>query len=298
MKITKIDIASGETDVLNMLIDVEVTNPSNVKPELGSVTMELWTYNETDADSGFKIGEVKVEDFVLEANEEMNAVTTFTGVPAKYIPPTGGQKSEDAGSLFLSNFISGINQTAALRGAADGSGTDLELLKPALVAMRSTSDVPGLVGNLLRRSTMHIPNPFGTDGMYNLPTDLYVYNPFSADMTMTSSHCDIYPCKTFADETYTKCAEWYEESAGYYTPDALDITIKAGETLQLPTKEVKLSKILSVEMIETLFSSAGGGSLIKLNGTMGVTVGEFHMDVYVAEQNVPICLSYPLHSCD
>mmetsp|Transcript_25913 Transcript_25913/g.53923 ORF Transcript_25913/g.53923 Transcript_25913/m.53923 type:complete len:1167 (-) Transcript_25913:43-3543(-) len=300
MKITKIDIASGETGKLNMLIDVEVINPSNVKPELGAVTMELWTYNETDADSGFKIGEVTVEDFILDANEDKNAVTTFKAVPATYITPTDGKKSEDAGSLFLSNFVSGINQTAALRGAADGSGTDRDLLKPALAAMRSSSDVPGLVGNLLRRSTMHLPNPFGHDSLYNLPTDLYVYNPFSADMTMTSSHCDIYPCKEYADDSYTKCKTWYEESAGYYTPDALDETVKAGETKKLDTKEVKLNSILSREMIQTLFSSAGGGALIKLNGTMGVSVGDFHMDVYVAEHDVPICLAYAgsLHDCD
>ncbi|GMH72221.1 hypothetical protein TL16_g05861 [Triparma laevis f. inornata] len=278
MKITKIDIDSGEEGILHLLVDCEVTNPSNVKPEMGRVSMDLWTYNETDADMVYNIGMVTVEDFTLEANIGRNAVTKFEKVPAQYVIPED-PLAERAGALFLSNFVSGIDQKAQMRGAPDGSGTEIELLKPALKALSTRSDVPGLVGNVLTKSVMHFPH-CGFDGcdLKNLPTILFVQNPFSADMTVIKS------------------------SAGYYTPDALNVVVKAGETQELESKEVKLYTAISFEMAQTLFSSSTGGALIRMDGVMGINIGGFEMDAHFAEHDVPICLGWSFfgneHTCD
>ncbi|GMH61196.1 hypothetical protein TrST_g12762 [Triparma strigata] len=313
MKITKIDIESGEDGILNLLIDCDVTNPSNVKPEMGKVSMDLWTYNETHV-GGFetKIGTVTIEEFTLEANTDRNAVTRFTNVKAQYVTPDGDH-AKRAGDLFLSNFVSGVDQKARIKGNPDGSGTDIDLLKPALKILSSSSDVPGLVGNVLTHSVMHFPSLLH---LTSLPTILFVSNPFSADMTVTSSHCEIYPCYEYTDDTNTVCDRWYDGSehgqdpsehhygsAGYYTPDDLDVTVKAGEVNhELEEKAVALYSALSLEMATTLFSSSTGGALIRLEGVMGIQIGGFSMDVHFAEAGVPICLGWSFfgneHECD
>jgi hypothetical protein len=286
MAITKIDIASGDEGVLYLTVDCEVTNPSNVMPEMGSVAMELWT------DSGFYIGAVTVDDFTLEASEEMNAVTSFKGVPAKYVQPTESDAAIAAGRLFLSQFVSGVDQNAGLRGSLDGSGTNIDMLKPALSALSTTSVVPGLIGNIMVKSIMSIPSLLHP---YDLPTILVVNNPFSTEMVVTSAHNEIFPCRTFTSDT--ECEKFYDDSAGYYTPDALSVTVPAMSQVTIETHPVALYSLLTAEMIQTLFSSAGGGSLIRIAGTIDISIGGFKMQVDFSEKDVPICLKYVFHDC-
>jgi len=288
MAITKIDITSGEDGVLNMLVDCTVKNPSNVKPEMGQVGLELWT------DDGFRLGDVTVPDFILEANEDKNAVTEFKNVPAKYIQPTESDEAIAAGRKFLSQFVSGVDQNAAMRGSLDGSGTDIDMLKPALSALITTSVVPGLVGNVMLKSIMSIPNLLHP---YDLPTILYVTNPFSTAMKVTKAHCEIYPCQHFVEGSSTECETYYSDSAGYYTPDALSVTVGPKQTVAIETHSVKLNSLLSIEMIQTLFNSAGGGSLIRIAGTMNMEIGDFKTQIDFSETGIPICLSYPFHDC-
>jgi hypothetical protein len=289
MAITAIDIASGEEGALNLLVDCEVTNPSNVKPEMGEVTLELWT------DTDYFLGTVTVEDFVLEANEDMNAVTSFSAVPAKFTLPTESDEAIAAGRLFLSNFVSGVDQVSNVKGSTDGTGTDLDLLKPALSALETTSVVPGLVGNIIVSSIMDIPNLLHP---YDLPTVLTVSNPFSAPMKVTQAHNEIYPCKHWEDDDDSKCKEFFADSAGYYTPDELSVEVPAKSTVVMDTHPVLLNALLTVEMIETLFTSAGGGSIIRIQGTMDIEVGDFKTQVDFAETQIPICLRIPLvHTC-
>merc|ERR1712216_243763 len=140
---------------------------------------------------------------------------------------------------------------------------------------------------------MHIPNLFKP---LDLPTQLVVQNPLTADMVFSSTHCEIYPCKTFASD-HNSCKEYYPESAGFYTPDIVNEVVPGKGQQALKLHPVKLIKLLSPEMIKTFFTSVGGGSFIRLSGWVTLNVGGTSITVDYSEDNVPICLVYPLHTC-
>jgi hypothetical protein len=277
MKIDKIDVVGGAGDALQLSVDFEVMNPSNVAPSMGRLTLELWT------SSGFKIGDVTVDNFKLDANKDMNAVTKFVSVPARYITPTVSPEAAAAGRLFMSTFVSHGSQNAEMRGTA--SGSPIPLLQPALAGFRTTSAVPGLPDKICIKTLMHVPSLFK---IYDLPTELTARNPFSTSMRILGAHTEIYPCKTFLNDTV--CKEFYKDSAGVYTPTPLNVVVPPLAQVVMPTATVKLNSIMSPEMIWTTFASLGGGSLIRIAGTMDFEVGSFKMTVDFNEHDIPITL--------
>jgi len=152
---------------------------------------------------------------------------------------------------------------------------------------------PGLVENkLLVRSVMHIPSPIHP---YDLPTELLVQNPLSATMSLVKSDCEIYVCEEMENNN---CAKFYTESTGKYTPDKLGEAVPGKGQTMLKRHTVKLYKLLSPEMLKTMFYSVGHGSRINLSGSMTILVGTTEMVIDYAQADVPICLDYLGHSCD
>lgn len=283
MKIDKIDVSGGEAGILHMLVDFEVTNPSNVAPTMGQITLELWT---TD---GFKFGDVTVNDFRLNANAAKNAVTKFTSVPARYITPFDPQAAA-AARKFISSFVSHQPQTATMRGTA--SGTSIPLLQPAMAAFHASSSVPGLADQICLKSKMYFPDLLHLN---DLPIDLTVYNPFAAPLTVTGAACKLYACEKLGA---TSCESYFAEPVGLFTPDALDVAVPPKTQFTMPTHTVKLYNPLSIETLKTMFASGANGSWIRLSGTMSIKVGGFEMQMDLAEAGVKLCLVLPGHPCD
>jgi len=291
MKVMNLDVVGGKDGSLNLESDCEVTNPSNVAASLGAVTLELWT-TEGGVWPSVKVGLLHIDDFALGANFDGTYVTKFKKLKVTYTAPTGSGAA--AGRNFLSQFVAGKVQNVVVRGPKDGSGSNIGLLKQALQNFKTSSSAPGLVKNrLLEQGIMHIPNLLHAK---DLPTDLIVQNPLTAAMTVKYTNCAISACKKL-DGKNEFCAEYFPDPVGWYTPDLIDEVVPGNGKVTLKTHPVKLHKLLSPEMIKTAFNSLGDGSRIKLRGNMTLLVGNTEMTVDYSEEDVPICLDYPFHSC-
>jgi len=298
LKIDSIDVMSGTTDTLTMSVNCSITNPSQVKTELGSMTMDLFTETDpNDSESPYKIGQVVIEDFNMDANEERNAVTSFYNTKATYKLEKDTDAAKAASKKFLSQFVSGHDQVAAARGPADGSGTDLDLLKPAILALSTSATVPGLPDLVLTQSTMY--NEILHVATGKLRTTLYVTNPFSATMTVTGTSCEIYPCKTLDNSgkplSEMSCSEYYDSdhSAGLYTENFGDPVVVPGKSglFTLPDKDVSLHKMIqdAGELITTLTRAGDTGDFINLSGTLDAVIGDFVQQIDFHQKDVPIC---------
>merc|ERR1712232_278304 len=96
-----------------------------------------------------KLGTLKIDNFALKADSKVPVVTNFPNVKAIYTPPTGSDAAVAAGRKFLSNFVQGSDQKVIIRGAKDGSSSNIALLKPGLEAFTTSRTAPGLVKNRL-----------------------------------------------------------------------------------------------------------------------------------------------------
>jgi len=287
MKVLGLDVVGERDGTLLMVAQAEVTNPSNIAMSMGPLSLELWTA--LPGSEQVKLGDMHIEDFAIKANSQGTAVTRFPKVMATV---TKSSLSAAGGRAFLSNFVQGTAQTVNIHGTADG--TQMKLMKASIAGFKTTSSVPGLVKHrLLQRSLMHIPWPTHP---LELPTQLAVQNPFTADMVFHESHCDIYPCKKFNDAH--QCEEYYTESVGFYTQDTLNEKVAGKTAMALNLHPVKLYKLITPENIRTVLGAAGRGSLINLKGNMTVSVGSTRMSLDYQEKDVPICLVYPTHECE
>jgi len=247
-----------------------------------------------------KLGVLTIPNFALTANLNGTSVTTFSKLKAIYTKPPGSDlqpppgSDAAAGRKFLSDFVQGLAQTVVIRGAADGSGTSIDLLKAAVAGFRTTSTAPGLKEhNLLQRGIMHLPAIWN---LYDVPTDLVVQNPLSATMTMTSSRCDIIPCNKY-DDTHA-CTEYDTKAVGWYTDGTLKEVVPAKGSKQLASHSVNMYSILSPDALKTLFDAGDAGAVIRLSGNMTFLVGTCAIAVDYSQSGVPVCLSYLGHSCN
>jgi hypothetical protein len=290
MKVHGLDVTGSANGTVSMVVDCEVTNPSIIAASMGPVSMELWTQG-TQGGEEVKLGDLFIADFTLAGNAKGTAVTRFPKVQAAFIPRSGKSAAALSARAFLSNYLMGKDQSVSIRGTADG--TPMHSLKAAMAQLRTSSTVPGLVQhNLLLKGLMHLPSPLH---LYDLPTQLVVQNPFSAQFNFKGTHCEIYPCKTINGN---HCDEYFTESTGTYTPDVVNENIPPKSSLALKLHPVKLYKLLTPEMIITAFNGAGAGSFITLKGNMTMSIGDVEVTVDYQETSVPICLVYPLHGCD
>mmetsp|Transcript_108674 Transcript_108674/g.316152 ORF Transcript_108674/g.316152 Transcript_108674/m.316152 type:complete len:1203 (+) Transcript_108674:260-3868(+) len=290
MTMPSIDIASGETTVLNLVISAEVTNPSNVAPSMGTVKLDLF-----DPVTSYSLGYAVIDDFSLAAS----TTTTFTGVSAVFVMPTDDDTHAEACRVFMSNYVSGTDQAVELRGPTDGSGTDIALLQPALSQFSSTTTMPGLTEKLLVSATMHLPSAKDfalclLDQTCEVPTELHVQNPMSADITMSSAACDIFVCKTINGDT---CDEYFDDGAvGLYTPETDWVEEIPGNTpaddyVTFQARNVEMGNLWNAAALQALWdASFGGTALIRLEGTMDIAVGDFSITLDFAERDVPVTL--------
>jgi hypothetical protein len=247
---------------------------------MGKIVLELWT------EDNHKVSDMTVDNFDLAAGP--NKVTQFNGIKATYDVAAAGQ----AGRKFLSTYAVGENQTVYIRGASDGSGTNIALLKPALAALTSTSMCPGMPypkNRLLVSSEMHVPSLLS---LTKIPTQLQVQNPFSVPVTFKTARCDVTACKEYAAKGCKPDGYW-DKPIGYYTPDTIDEVVKGGDTKWLNKHTVQSYGLFNPATIQTLFKSLQKkGSTIMLNGSMTLAVGEnTEVTVDYHERDVPVHLS-------
>jgi hypothetical protein len=293
MLVHSLDVLGGGPDGLNMVANVQVSNPSNIEASMGPLQLELWTLDSPPV----KLGFLNMSDFSINGSAKPGAITNFPAIRAVYNPPTAPKSATDAARRFLSNFVTGKDQKVMIRGFANS--TPLKHLQASMAKFSTTSIVPGLPSprnRLLKQGVMHIPDLLRP---MLLPTQLVVSNPLSAGIVFEHTRCDVYPCKTLNDDA-TGCSVYYEESSGYYTSvaEVINEKVPGMGKLKLRDHPVVLYSLANWAIIQTALRSAGGGSFIRLNGTATLSVNGYELGVDYTETDVPICLESLLHSCE
>jgi len=123
---------------------------------------------------------------------------------------------------------------------------------------------------------------------------LHVQNPMSADITMAGAACDIFVCKTINGDT---CDEYFDDGAvGLYTPETDWVEEIPGNTpadnyVTFQKRNVEMGNLWNAAALQALWdASFGGTALIRLEGTMDISVGDFSITLDFAERDVPVTL--------
>jgi len=282
--VESIDVVNGKDGALDLLLDVSVTNPGNIALSIGKTILQLWT------STGYYLGDLTILNFNLKANSERSAVTQFHNIPAIIITPTN-RSAIAAQRLFLSNWLSGVDQIADLRGTTESSS--ISILKPVFAIFSTFNKIPGLNDRMIRKGTLTLL----TVNVQKLPTVLEVHNPFSAILTITAAHAELVACKQLSDDA-KRCSKYFDSSLGYYTPDKIVEEIPPELNWSLGPHSSYLYSIFSSQVFQVLMNSISVGSFVNVKGTLDITVGDFSTQLDYFINDVPICIKFLWHTCE
>eukprot|EP00811_Abedinium_folium_P015429 NODE_2438_length_2213_cov_2.468360.p1 GENE.NODE_2438_length_2213_cov_2.468360~~NODE_2438_length_2213_cov_2.468360.p1 ORF type:complete len:543 (+),score=159.23 NODE_2438_length_2213_cov_2.468360:184-1812(+) len=286
-----IDVTGGTSEELALLLNFRLTNPSNLGASMGSVDLELWAIDATYGNH--TIGIASIADMTLNGNAEGDAVTIFTNVPGTFVNPADAA-GQAAARAVLSNFINGFSSPVEARGASDGSSTSITLLKPALSALTAPATLPGLSSPLFTHAIADIPwNPFD---LLEIPIQIQINNTLSTAAVLVSATVDLFGCKEYTDDD-SACVEYYTESFGYFSPDAINYELAAHTAVYLPAFTASLETVFSIDVLSMLMHGLGDGGLIKVVGEIDLDINGFLQTVDFDAQDVLICVDYLFHSC-
>ncbi|KAI8873166.1 hypothetical protein GQ42DRAFT_118311 [Ramicandelaber brevisporus] len=162
--VNSIDVISGTPTQLNIRLDTNINNPSNVNLTVTpSASFDL-TY------SNQKVGEVE-----MDVNLQMGDNHMF---PIAHFHPTG--PSIPAGLEFLTKNINGENTTSVMQGTM--GSTNVESLKLAFSKLRIAAQVPGNQVKLLKTSSFSILPPPAKLG--TAQAGFTMVNPYTATMSI------------------------------------------------------------------------------------------------------------------
>jgi len=276
-EVESIDISSGAPDTVALVTSVIVTNPSSITASMGGVMLELWSDDSLGEEYSVKLGSVTVDDFALVPGENY-----FSGVEGVYQTPLN---SPQAGVDFLSNYMSGFNQRVLLKGAADGSSTNIDLLKEALAAFNSATELEGLKDPLVIYAVLQFP-PFWD--LFNVPTTMTIRNPFAAEIRLVGASLQLFVCNSYASSS--SCASYGNQPIGTFTNDVIDFTVGPNEVFVAPTHKANLNGI-SLDVLRALWDAGvGSGALVRATGNIDVQIGGFEERLYYETTDVPACL--------
>ncbi|CEJ02523.1 hypothetical protein RMCBS344292_16524 [Rhizopus microsporus] len=161
--INSLDVTGGQSDYLELAINVTMNNPSDFSITTGDAAFDMI------ADST-QLGKVILRNLTL--NRGANTVLAA----AQFDP-----KSSQTGQSLLSNFVMGQDNKVEIQGNANS--TSIVSLAEGLSAISLTSQLPGLKVALIQGSSLVVPPNAANDGMVNVKVS--IANPFSAGMTIT-----------------------------------------------------------------------------------------------------------------
>jgi hypothetical protein len=292
MKVTSLDVIGGSSDALIMSVDTDVTNPSNIAASMGSLSLEMWVHGES---GDVKIGHMHIDDFNLAANAHGNAKTTMKNVKAWATLYDPSDPNYNTARKFLSNFNVGKDQKIFVVGSS--ASTNITLMQRSLVGFRSDSVVPGLPQHrFIFKSVLPWPDLWHI-GRGVLPTSLSLQNPFTADVHVLGSHCDIYPCLRLSKRR-NKCKEFSNASMGIYTEQPMSALLPSKGSAIVDEYETKLHSLFDFQALKEAWEAGGKGDFIRVVGSMKLQIGEGVFTIDYEETEIPLCLKFGGHDCD
>ncbi|KAG2788222.1 hypothetical protein JG687_00004431 [Phytophthora cactorum] len=291
VKILSVDIQRGSPSSMVMTMEFSLQNPSIVQTKLGSLVLDVFS-------DGARMGSAKIADFSLNC---CGKPTVLRG-SFEYNPQPSDLATAER---FLSNFVCGYfthgaAQEIAIKGSAES--TSLDLLQPAMKDLSIPSKLPTLgelfpaTPTLVTSSLLYIPSLFH---LTRIPTSLELRNPFSESITVTGVDLELYPCEDQAsgDDGNLVCKKYYDKSLARFAPTVFQpIYIPANTNSCFsccqgshcsdheplcPRASVgqcmnaDVQSFLSPEAIATIIHSLTGGLLMRVNGSIGASIGDY-----------------------
>ncbi|CDS08956.1 hypothetical protein LRAMOSA10316 [Lichtheimia ramosa] len=162
--INSLDVTGGETDHMNLAINVTMGNPSDFSIFTGDVSFDMKSDNT-------KLGTVYLNQLKLNRGDNTVIAT------AAFDP-----KSSSVGQNLLSSFVMGKDNGVNIAG--NDQSTPIASLAGALGAISIDSTLPGLKSPLIQSSKLTVLNDTLKTGIVNV--QVAIANPFSANLSITS----------------------------------------------------------------------------------------------------------------
>ncbi|KAL0135826.1 hypothetical protein V8B55DRAFT_1171734 [Mucor lusitanicus] len=161
--INSLDVTGGQSDHLELGINVTMENPSDFSIATGDVTFAMLA-------DGTELGTVTLSNLTL--NRGVNTVLAA----AQFDP-----KSSDVGQNLLSTFVMGQDNGVQIGGTSNS--TPIASLIGALSQVSLASTLPGLKVALIQGSALTVRPTTLSDGVVGVKVS--IANPFSAGMSIT-----------------------------------------------------------------------------------------------------------------
>ncbi|KAE8915577.1 hypothetical protein PF003_g88 [Phytophthora fragariae] len=307
VKVLSVDIEQGSKTSMVMTMEFSLQNPSIVKTKLGSLVLGVFF-------EGVRMGSAKISNFNLNC---CGQATILRG-SFEYNPQAGDVRTAER---FLSNFVCGYfthgsAQEIAIKGS--DKSTSLDLLQPAMKTLSIPSKLPTLAElfpatpTLVTSSMLYIPSIFH---LTRIPTSLELRNPFSESITVTMVDLELYPCEDqiLGDDGKLVCKKYFVDSLARFSPAVFQpIFIPANtrgcfsccqgshcdehvtlcpraSTGQCMNADVQ--SFLSPEAIATIIHSLTGGLLMRVNGTIGASIGDYATRLFYQQDGLLVTMA-------
>ncbi|KAI9914032.1 hypothetical protein PsorP6_005737 [Peronosclerospora sorghi] len=307
VKVLSIDIHHGSTHSIVMAMAFSLQNPSIVQTKLGSLELDVFY-------DGAKMGTATISDFSLRCCRK---VSVLRGI-FEYKPHPSDRRTA---ARFLSNFVcgyftQGAVQKIGIRGSRES--TVLDLLQPAMSALLIPSTLPTLSElfpsspTLVTSSRVYIPSIFH---LTRIPTSLELRNPFSERITVTRVDLELYPCKdqSVDHDGNLLCKKYYDDALAHFAPAAFEPIVIPANTpscfsccrgshceehmtlcphaSRVECMSADVPGLLSPEAIATIVHALTGGLLMRVNGTIQASIGDYATHLFYRQDSLLVTLA-------
>lgn len=307
VEVLSVDIQRGSPSSMVMTMEFSLQNPSIVQTKLGSLVLDVFF-------DWARMGSATISDFSLNC---CGKPTVLRG-KFEYNPRPSDLETAER---FLSNFVCGyFTHGAAQEILIKGSvkSTVLDLLQPAMKDLSIPSKLPTLgelfpaTPTLVTSSRLYIPSLFH---LTQIPTSLELRNPFSESITVRGVDLELYPCEdqVTGDDGKLTCKKYFDESLARFAPEVFEsIYIPANNngcfsccqgshcsdrTSLCPRASVgqcmsaDVQSFLSPEAIATIIHSLTGGLLMRVNGTIAASIGDYATSLFYQQDGLLVTMA-------
>lgn len=145
-------------------------------------------------------------------------------------------------------------------------------------------------------------------------TSLELRNPFQETITITGADLELYPCKWQQGTEPIVCLEYYKEALAHFSPIPFhpiripattsscfscclgeQCTVKRDalcpNALEGICMKANLTTVFSIEALWALIRSATSGLLMRVNGTVNVSIGSYATNIFYAQDALLVHVS-------
>eukprot|EP00004_Rigifila_ramosa_P020511 TRINITY_DN5328_c0_g2_i1.p1 TRINITY_DN5328_c0_g2~~TRINITY_DN5328_c0_g2_i1.p1 ORF type:complete len:1056 (-),score=252.08 TRINITY_DN5328_c0_g2_i1:160-3093(-) len=246
--VSGLDVTDGSPARIGITASSVVTNPSSLTVSTGPLQLSI-IY------SGVQVSTVGLADFDLRSGANTLALA------GNYTESYNAAVAKE----FLSRYLCG--QASSISLVAVVGSWQVPFLDNALSLFVSHTTLAGMTPGLIVHAQMHF-NLITYLSSSNIPTNIFMRNPFSHDLVLTAYNFDIY-------HSGTKIGTLVIDKS------SSPVTIPAGAT-NFDAGRENVRGILSGSSISVIFSST---TYLDVTGTVGVRIGSYTNPALVYFQN-------------